>query len=346
MPLKPDRLPEMAELAAWLGRYKRPPRQLNTLNSADCELIRLSKKETLAITVDTLSDEMDVGLYAEPETAGWMTAVVSLSDLSAVGADPLGLLVSNTWGEGVSLDYKKAYARGLHASLRKNRAALLGGDSGSGRASVHSAVGVGLVKGKVIQRVPIKPGAILAHAGRVGLGPALGFKLLLQKREAALRESDFRPVPRLREGRALKELATALMDTSDGFMTTVYNLAVLNGVGFELDWNEKLIDPKAAAFCREAGLPLSSLLFGEHGDYQLLAAIPPRLWSRAKARVPSLIPVGRAVPAKRGFSMSAGTGPRFSLPLTEVQSLPRKALVDILKAFETVVEFLRKTGAP
>lgn len=345
MPVKPA-LPEMAELAAWLGSYRRPTRQLNTLNSSDCELIRLSPQKALAVTIDTLSDEMDVGLYAEAETVGWMTAVVSLSDLAAVGAKPLGLLVSNTWGEGTSLEQKKSYARGLRGALKKNHVALLGGDSGTGRASVHSAVGVGLVWGRVVQRTPIRPGDILAHAGPVGLGPALGFKLLLQAQTDTLSERDYRPVPRLREGAALKELASAMMDTSDGFMTTVYNLAILNGVGFELEWSEKLIDPKAAAFCRETGLPVSTLLFGEHGDYQLLAAIPPRLWSRAKKRVPSLTPVGRAVRPKQGFTLQAPAGPRFSLPLTEVQSLPRKALVDILKAFEHVAEFLRETGAP
>ena len=337
-------MPEMRELLSWIGKMPRSKAQLNGLNESDCELIRLGKSKTLAVTVDSLSDEMEVGLYRDPFTIGWMTGAISLSDLSASGASPLGVLASNTWG-GETLEAKKSYADGLRALLKKTGVAHLGGDSGQGRAAVHSAVALGLIEGKTVSRVGIEPGDVIAYAGTLGPGPALGFKLLLGRNESVLSENDYRPLPKLREGAAARELASAMMDTSDGLLTTLYTLSNLNGVGFELEWNEKWIHPKAAGFCREAGLPLSSLLFGEHGDYQLLIAVPEKKWPALKKKVPSVFPLGRAVKGRQ-MTLRDRAGPKYSLPVTEVQNLSRTSLVDILKAFETVVGFLREAGAP
>ncbi|MEQ1876740.1 MAG: thiamine-phosphate kinase [Bdellovibrionia bacterium] len=338
-------LPEMRQLLAWLGPMPRSKAQINSLNESDCELVRLGAKRALAVTIDTLSDEMEVGLYRDPFTVGWMTGVVSLSDLSASGAKPVGVLVSNTWA-GTSDSEKKEYAAGLRAILKKTGVAHLGGDSGQGKSQVHSAVAVGFVEGRTVTRVGTKPGDFVAYIGTLGLGPALGFKLLLGLRDSVLQEDDYRPLPKIREGAASREFASAMMDTSDGLLTTLYTLSKLNGVGFELDWSEGLISPKAAAFCREAGLPLTSLLFGEHGDYQLLVTVPERKWAAFKKKIPGAVRIGRAVKKAGTMTLQIPSGPKYSLPVTEVQNLSRTELVDILKAFETVVGFLRERGAP
>ena len=75
--------------------FSRSPLQQNRLHESDAELINLPGTNiTLAITMDSIVEEIEAGLYTDPYLIGWMTVMVNASDLAAVGAKPLGILIN------------------------------------------------------------------------------------------------------------------------------------------------------------------------------------------------------------------------------------------------------------
>ena len=281
----------------WLGGPARHPKQPFALNEADAEIVALDDGRFLATTTDGISEELAIGLYRDPHTMGWMAAQASLSDLAAVGAVPTGLLFSAHWAPGATVGFKREVARGFTEAAASAGTFLLGGDTGSAAATVLHGVGVGFCERRPPGRAGMKPGDLLCVTGKTGGGPALAFSLLLGEKpsDGAFAEALYRPRARLEEGRVLAGFATAMMDTSDGLLSTIDTLKTLSGVGVELEWNTDSLDARAVEYCGARGIPHWLLWVGEHGDFELVCAVPPSKFAEAKARVPGLHVIGRAV---------------------------------------------------
>lgn len=293
MPLKEST--EMRRLKALLGAAPRSPLQTHGVNESDCEVLRLGDGRYLATTVDSVAEEITAGLYKDPYTMGWVAAQASLSDLAAVGAEPLGLLFSAQWGPRCDEGFKARAHEGFNDALRDAGAALLGGDTGGAASTVLTGVGIGICAAKPLARTGIRPGDVICMTGATGRGPALAYELLLgTDARAAFSEESYRPRARLREGRALAPYARAAMDTSDGLLSTLNTLRLLNGIEFELQWDEATLDAAAADYSRQRGIPLWLLWLAEHGDFELVAAVPPESLPQALKAVPGLKILGRA----------------------------------------------------
>jgi len=76
-----------------IAGFERSPNQLNHPHESDAEIIQLGNIK-LAITTDSISEEISTGLYDDPYLIGWMIVTVNISDLAAVGAIPIGILIS------------------------------------------------------------------------------------------------------------------------------------------------------------------------------------------------------------------------------------------------------------
>lgn len=92
---------ELAMIESLTRHFARSPRQLNGLQESDAELIRLGNELILAMTTDTIAEEIRAGLYADPWLAGWMTVMANFSDIAAVGAEPLGIVIAKTFPTGM-----------------------------------------------------------------------------------------------------------------------------------------------------------------------------------------------------------------------------------------------------
>jgi thiamine monophosphate kinase len=80
------------------GRLPVAGARRNATHECDAELVDVGlPTDLLAVTTDSLVEEIRHGLYGEGTTIGWMAVVVSLSDLAAVGARPLGVLEAVTF---------------------------------------------------------------------------------------------------------------------------------------------------------------------------------------------------------------------------------------------------------
>lgn len=268
-------LAEKTILSSWIQRTPKSSRQLNDIFSSDCELIVLDNERTLALTTDTISEEISLGLYQDPFTMGWISATASLSDLAAVGANPLGTLFSTCFGEHVTDSFQRQISLGFCEALNTAQTYLLGGDSSRGSESVLTSTGVGICDSRPITRIGAKVGDALVLTGKNGIGPALAYGLLLNIDGSAQElEKWYRPTIDPSAKLKLAQHSSAMIDTSDGILSAVTTLCALNNVGAKLHWNPEVLEEEAIAFCVKHQIPLWSLWVAEHGDYQLLSVIP------------------------------------------------------------------------
>jgi thiamine-monophosphate kinase len=228
----------------------------------------------LALTVDTVLEEVAVGLYRDPFITGRTSVISSLSDLAAVGADPLGLLMAVGLPEGDATLQEKL-ALGIRDACEAAGTHVLGGDTGSAPTLQVSSLAVGLVpEDDVLTRIGARPGDHLFVSGGVGLGGALAAHMLLGVPKETFSENDFRPMPTLRYGKALRGVASACMDTSDGLLGALDQLARLNEVAIRLRYSKDLLHPQAEATRRAAALSVFPFLASYHGEFELVFSVP------------------------------------------------------------------------
>ncbi len=330
---------EIDEIQKWLGRVPRHPRQTHGHNESDSEVVALGRGQYLASTIDSIAEEISYGLYEDPFTMGWMCATASLSDLAAVGARPLGLLFSAHWDSKFTLAQKKRAVLGLKTALKLAQTPLLGGDTGQAATTQLTGVGLGLCDSKPPSRVGLRAGDILCLTGKMGLGPALAFRRLLGDPGKLLREEYYRPRARVSAGLLLRSHVSAMMDTSDGLASTLHTLCQLNRVSLELRWNESWLEPRAVRYCRQMKLPLASLLFGEHGDFQLVAGVRARELKSLQKQVKDLHIIGKVLARKSQTRIVVGAEKPQALDLGLVADAKKDSLAAITRVFHKMLKY-------
>jgi thiamine-monophosphate kinase len=221
---------------------------------------------------------------------GYKAVAVNLSDLAALGAEPLGLLV----GLGLPRDTHETAIVELYEGLAEGGAPVLGGDLTAADELVISVSALGRSE-RVPGRAGAVPGDLLIVTGELGAAAAglyalqhglAGFDDLVDRQR--------RPPLRLEEGRRLSRFAHALVDLSDGLIADARRIADRSGCRLVIDVEAV---PRPARVKQVADLPFWTL--GE--DYELLAALTPE-----DARVSGFPIVGR---------VEEGSGVEPDLPL-------------------------------
>ncbi|MFH1010686.1 MAG: thiamine-phosphate kinase [bacterium] len=254
----------------------RAPNQVNGLHESDAELVDLGQgyDELLAVTTDSIAEEVAAGLYSDPWQMGWMTAMVNFSDLVAVGAKPLGLLTALTFPLDVDGGFIEKLGLGIASACQSCGAFVLGGDTNFAESLLLSATGIGTVpRSSYLTRKGCSPGDRVFLSGPAGSGNAYAFMRL---QNHGLDTSFFSPSARIKEGIALRGIASCCMDTSDGVLVTLDTLTRLNHYGFVIreDW-ERILHPAALKLCQQHQIPPWAALAGIHGEYELCFCLSP-----------------------------------------------------------------------
>lgn len=327
------------------GVFPIPPHRRNAIHTADAELVELppasggTPPRLLALTTDTVAEEIASGLYTDPYQAGWVAAMASLSDLAAVAADPLGLLLAETIPPGYPERGLQKLQAGIADACATSGTWVLGGDTGIGAALSITTTAVGLVPaGRFLTRRGAKPGDALFSTGRLGRGNGYALAALGGGPDTPF-PGGYYPRAKLREGSIVGEVASACMDTSDGVFATLDQLGSLNGVGFEITerW-EGTIDDAAITAAGRRGLPPWFLLAGCHGEFELLFCVRPSrldaLRERAQAAGWRPVEVG-VVTAEPGVRLTVD-GRRVLFDTARLRAeawRPGAGIGDILGAF-------------
>lgn len=218
--------------------------------------------EILVATTDMLHQQTDFPPGMTDWQIGWMSAAVTLSDIAAMGARPLVLLLA------IGLDRSgrlREILEGAQACCQSCGTILAGGDLDSHQELTVVSSGVGCsTDGKVVRRRGARPGDLIGITGPLGRAQAAldGHR----QYERFLVE----PVPRVKEGQLLARAgATSLMDISDGLVLSLYDMLDANECGFSVDSSLlPLLEGVDAARSREYAL------YGG-GDYELLFTCSP-----------------------------------------------------------------------
>jgi thiamine-monophosphate kinase len=202
---------------------------------------------------------------------------VNLSDLAAMGAVPLGYLLALARAKEISDEWLAGFCAGLAADNAEFAIALLGGDTVSTPGPLTlSLTAIGEVpRGAALLRSGARPGDDVWVSGTLG-DAALGLKVLRRELEVAAEARDYLieryrlPRPRLALGRALRGIASAAIDVSDGLLADLGHVLEASAVGAELHADQL---PLSRAARDLPGARDAALAGGD--DYELLFTAPP-----------------------------------------------------------------------
>lgn len=212
-----------------------------------------------------------------PETIGRKLLRVNLSDLAAMGAAPLGYLMTVALPQGTSPEWLDAFAAGLAQDQAEFGLSVLGGDTVStpGPLTLSLTILGTVPRGQALLRRGARPGDEIWVSGTIGDG-ALG----LRAARGTLADDGFLagryrlPQPRVTLGQALRGLARAAMDVSDGLAQDCGHLCRLAGCGATIEAGAVPLSPGARAAV-EGDPALLPLIFTGGDDYELLFAAAP-----------------------------------------------------------------------
>lgn len=237
---------------------------------------------------------------SSPEDVGWKAAAVNLSDIAAMGGSPVATFLSIALPKDAQGEWAERFIAGYAEISRKYDVPLLGGDTTSSLRDI--AINVGIMgkcpSGKALCRDGAKVGDTVFVTGPLG-DSAGGLQVILKgvekgNEESVLVERHKRPVPRVTEGKALREtgLAGAMMDISDGIASDLRHILKASGVGAEVYLDRLPISEELAAACKKYGWDTFELASGGGEDFELLFTAPAEIASMVDFPI---YPIGRIV---------------------------------------------------
>jgi thiamine-monophosphate kinase len=243
----------------------------------DCALLQAAPGMQLAISSDMLVEGHHFFPDVDPEALGHKALAVNLSDLAACGARPLAFTLAlalpradAAWLEG--------FARGLFRLADAHGCTLMGGDTTRGPLNICITVFGEVPTGQALLRSGGRPGDELWVSGTLG-DARLALDTLQGKRSLpaivlqVARQRLEQPTPRVTLGLALRGIASAAMDLSDGLAGDLNHLLQASGCGARLE-AAALAGLPAVATAALDETECLALVLGGGDDYELLFSAP------------------------------------------------------------------------
>ncbi len=240
---------------------------------------------------------------ATPSEIGHKALAVNLSDIAAMGGEPLWVLVSLIAPPDLDVSIVDGIYEGLRGLAERYHVAIVGGNvsSTSGPLTIDITALGRVARDRILTRAGARPGDHLLVTGSLGAGLA-GLRAFTSKSGvepspdalARVRERMTAPEPRVREGIALAATGavTAMLDISDGLAGDLGHICERSHVGALVDAAALPVDGATRAVALALGEdPTALALFGGD-DYELLFTTRPEDVARVTEAAQS---VGTAV---------------------------------------------------
>jgi thiamine-monophosphate kinase len=243
----------------------------------DGALVAMPPGGTLVLALDTLVDAVHFPAGFDARFVGHRALAVNLSDIAAMGAEPAWALLGLTL-PSVNEHWLSGFSSGFDALARRHGVALVGGDTTRGPLTVTVTLAGTVPEGRALLRAGARPGNDVWVSGTPG-DAAAGLAILQGRLQAQGRARDallarFQlPQARVALGIALRGIATACIDVSDGLAGDLAKLCAAGGVGADIESREL---PLSAGLCSVAPPELRlACALGGGDDYELLFTADP-----------------------------------------------------------------------
>lgn len=273
----------------------------------DAAVIAPPAGHELVITTDALVEGVHFLANDPPQFIAKKALRVNLSDLAAKGAEAGGYLLALSLPAGVGMEWLTAFANGLKQDQREFNISLYGGDTTSTPGPLTIAItAFGFVpRGKMIRRAGAKPDDLVFVSGTVGDAGA-GLELLRKPREMSHAVKDFlvhryhEPRPRMWLGQALRGVAHAALDVSDGLLADLGHIAEVSGARIEVQAHRlPLSAALQAVWGSDNDARAKAATAGD--DYEIAFTVAPRFAEdavKAARGAAAITEIGRVVAGK------------------------------------------------
>lgn len=275
----------------------------------DAAILSPAAGQDLVFTADCLVEGVHFLPSDPPDSIAAKLLGVNLSDLAAMGADPLVYTLTMALPRGIELGWMEAFSKGLGAIQARHGLHLMGGDTVATKGLLTlSVTAIGQTpEGQALRRSGAQPGDQVWVSGTLG-DAAAGLRLLqndsdassLSRQELVTRYRQ--PIPRLALGKALRGMARAAIDVSDGLVQDLDHICEESGVSAKIFQNDLPLSCAFQQICDEQPEYVSERLAVSGGDdYELLFCCDPgwqdRIENLREALDLSLTRIGTCGPA-------------------------------------------------
>ena len=299
---------------AFIAHYLRPlaighPGALELLD--DAALIEPTAGMQLVIAKDALIEGVHFLPHDPAEQIAQKLLRVNLSDMAAMGATPRGYLLALMRPKRLTPEWLGRFCQGLAQDQASFGVTLFGGDTTQtpGPLSLSVTMFGEVPRGQALRRGGARVGDDIYVSGTLG-NAALGLQVLQGRVSVPMAASDYlirryrRPEPRIELGEALRGLAHAAIDISDGLLADLGHVLEVSGKGAEIHTSQI---PLSQAAAPHRGVLETALSGGD--DYELLFTAHPE-------QRPAIQAIGR----------------QLSLPLSVIGQITEGHDLDVLDA--------------
>ncbi|MFZ2724734.1 MAG: thiamine-phosphate kinase [Methylococcaceae bacterium] len=240
----------------------------------DCALLSIPQAYQLAITCDTMVENVHFFAGTNAKQLGHKLLAVNLSDLASMGAKPLSVTLALTL-PSINEQWLSDFSEGFLNLARYYHVDLIGGDTTKGALTL-TVQAMGLIpQGQALKRSNAQAGDFIYVSGNIG-DAGLGLKICqgyqCTDKENALNRFN-KPMPRVEIGQALLGIANSCIDISDGLVSDLGHILKQSGVGACLYWESIPLSSAVIDYITNTHDELMPLIAGD--DYELCFTVSP-----------------------------------------------------------------------
>jgi len=270
----------------------------------DCALLQCPADHLIAVSIDTLVEDVHFFADVDPLTLGHKSLAVGLSDLAAMGVTPAWFTLALTLPE-FDEQWLQGFSQGLAELAQQYNIQLVGGDTTRGPLSISIQVHGHVPTDLALQRDKANVGDMIYVSGTLGdAGAALQMQLK-QWHDDQLNDEDKSylqhrlecPTPQLELGEKLRGIASAAIDISDGLVADLGHILNKSNVSARLDLSQLPLSSALAKIDQQTAQQFA-LYSGD--DYELCFTVPPQHFAQMQTDFKQCTRIGVIIKVIKG----------------------------------------------
>lgn len=251
----------------------------------DAAVLEMKDGLHLLTSTDMLIENIHFTQDTPAKQIGRKAVVTNLSDIAAMGAEPLGLVYSIGAPGEKELDFITGLLEGMNSTVKEYDTYLVGGDLNEAETVILSGTAFGQAEEEeFLLRSGAEPNDYIGVTGELGAATAAVMAVVeefpLEDWES-LRKALEKPEARVKEGRVLSKSGgvTSAIDITDGLAANLWQISRRSNVNLNVEFEEIPISNAAKEFAEEKNVDLDNFVFFGGEEFELLFTAKPEVWN-------------------------------------------------------------------